>query len=254
MPKVEVVSKDSMPAKVKQRSPNFPVISLKQAVEKISAIYVKEQLAPAQRLAVLKHMGYSTENGASLTVLSALKKFDLINEERGTILLTENAKNIVVITNENDERRVNALKNCALSPDIYKKLWEKYQDSSLPSNESLQQELILNYGFNNKVVNSFIANFRETLDYAKIKTGDKINGSASQLEEKKPPQKIQRKPSMQDAIIKEYEIPRKGNKLAVIQIEKPFTKSDYDNITKWLELFKDTLIEDEAPEDLGKPL
>ena len=78
MAKIETVSKGSEHKKMKQRSPNFPVISLKQAVDKVKAIYNKEQLALAQRSAVLKHMGYSSENGASLTVLSALKKYDLI--------------------------------------------------------------------------------------------------------------------------------------------------------------------------------
>ncbi len=235
-------------ATTKQRSPNFPVISLKQAVEKVTAIFNKEQLAPAQRLAVLKHMGYSSENGASRMVLSALKKFDLINEDRGSILLTENAKNIVVITDENDERRINSLKNCALSPEIYRKLWEKYQATGLPSDESLRAELILSSGFNAKAVNSFIADFRETLEFAKIKTGDLVSnkGQSSDGNPPKTPLRTEHKPSSQEGIVKEYLIPRKGDKLAVIQIEKPFSKDDYDNIMKWLEFFGNTLI-DEVP-------
>lgn len=257
MATIEKVKKEDTPIKVKLRSPNFPIIGLKQAVEKITAIYGKEQFAPAQRLAVLKHMGYTTENGASLTVLSALKKFDLINEEKGSILLTENARNIVAITNDHDERKVNALKDSALSPDIYRKLWEKYQSSGLPSDDSLSSELLLNYGFNAKVIKSFIANFRETLEYANIKSGDekskKINSENLDLFNRL---RQTRKPMNETARVSEFKIPRANDRVGLFILEMPTTKDEIDKIKKWfnfqLDYLKETTTEEEEPVSISE--
>lgn len=241
-------TKEQDTKKIKMRSPNFPVISLKQAVEKIQTIYQKENFAPAQRLAVLKHMGYGSENGASRTVLSALKKYDLINEEKGTILLSENAK-VIVVCKDDDPRKLVALRESALKPEIYNELWDKYHESGLPSDDSLRTELILHYKFNTRSVSGFISNLRETLDYAKIKSGNEnlsnfINVAFDKDENKtKQPDTQQNKPPM-NTTISDFKIPIK-EKFGLLRLQEPITKRDIEAVSDMLEIIKKNYVEDE---------
>lgn len=253
-------------SKVRDRSPNFPSIGLKEAIEKVKLLYEADKMAGSSRESAFKHLGYNGANGASLGVLGALKQFDLIREENKRIFVTENARTILLLP-ESDERRIKAIKTCALSPKKFKEVLERYKNTGFPSDDTLKSDLIFDSGFNDKSAQRFVFTLNQTLDFAGIKKDEieKFDEDFEEVETEKPkndeaekkksalkimqevgftskPQ-IQHQPSMQNAIIKEYEIPRRGNKLAVIQIEKPFYESDYNNIKAWLELFKDTLID-----------
>ena len=66
----------------KARSPQYPSIGLKEAVEKITAVYNKDYQNPIPRSVAAKHMGYDSLHGKALGVLSTLAKFGLL-EGRG---------------------------------------------------------------------------------------------------------------------------------------------------------------------------
>src|SRR6266446_5546494 len=65
------------------RSPQYPAIGLKEAIEKVSAVYRRDYQAPTQRGVIASHMGYNSLNGKSLGVLSAIGKYGLL-EVRGS--------------------------------------------------------------------------------------------------------------------------------------------------------------------------
>lgn len=262
-------NKETVETKVRDRSPNFPSIGLKEAIEKVKLLYEADKIAGSSRESVFKYLGYNGANGASLGVLGALKQFDLIREENKRIFVTENARTILVLP-ESDERRVKAIKICALSPKKFKEVLDRYKVTGFPSDDTLKTDLVFEGGFNDKSAQRFVFTLNQTLDFTGIKKDEieNIDLGLKELETEIPESedsrkkrlaekmiqdlgiksklKTQRQPSMDNAIVKEYEIPRKGNKLAVIQLEKPLSKDDYLNITKWFELFKDTLI-DEIP-------
>ncbi len=64
------------------RSPNFPVLTLGEAVEAVKRIHAAEGRSKAPRLSIVKPLGYTSINGRSLGVLAALKAYGLI-EGRG---------------------------------------------------------------------------------------------------------------------------------------------------------------------------
>src|SRR5262245_17261888 len=66
----------------KARSPQYPAIGLKEAVDKIAAVYHKDYQNKTTREVVAKHMGYDSLHGKALGVLSALGKYGLL-EGRG---------------------------------------------------------------------------------------------------------------------------------------------------------------------------
>ena len=65
----------------KPRSPNYPAISLPKAVEQARKVYAANHLHKASPEVVAKAIGYSSLNGGSLTAISALKKYGLIEDD-----------------------------------------------------------------------------------------------------------------------------------------------------------------------------
>jgi len=149
------------PKAPRHRSPNYPGISLKAAVEKITVWFKADGLVASPTDAAMKHM-----KGDYGRVISALKNFGLISEESGRIKLTQRGVDIVVRTAE-DPKRKQALTEAALSPGIYRELLKEYP-GGLPSDTTLQSELIAGKKFNPKFVTDFIADLRATLEFAGI--------------------------------------------------------------------------------------
>src|SRR5258708_6197968 len=66
----------------KARSPAYPTIGLKEAIDGVSRIYKEDYQNPIPRELAARHMGYNSLNGKSLGALSALLKYGLL-EGRG---------------------------------------------------------------------------------------------------------------------------------------------------------------------------
>jgi hypothetical protein len=99
-------------------------------------------------------------------VVSALKGFGLVDEADGRIKLAQRGVDIVARTPE-DPKRQKAIKAASLSPAIYGELVNEYS-GGLPSDTTLQSELIAGRKFNPKAVSAFIEDLRATLDFAGI--------------------------------------------------------------------------------------
>ncbi|MGA2149453.1 MAG: hypothetical protein ABSH49_31340 [Bryobacteraceae bacterium] len=153
--------------KPRHRSPNYPALGLRAAVDKINAVYAQDGLATSLKIAALKHMGYEKAHGEAARTLSALKSFGLIEEIGDRIKLTQRGIDIVA-REEGDSQRSTALWTAAISPDIYQDLLKQYRESGLPSDIALKSELIAVKRFNPNAVQEFIRDFRDTLEFAGI--------------------------------------------------------------------------------------
>src|SRR5690242_313710 len=60
------------------RSPNFPSMSLGEAVDAIKKVHAAEGRSKVPRLSVVKPLGYTSINGRSLSILGALKAYGLL--------------------------------------------------------------------------------------------------------------------------------------------------------------------------------
>jgi hypothetical protein len=136
-------------------------------VEKVRLLYEADKRAGAPVDAALKHMGFSTKHGQALAVLSALKKFGLVEETSGRIVPTQRAVDLLNFPDQ-DTRKVRAIRDAALSPEIYRELYEQYKSTGIPSEETLRAELIADKHFNPNAVEDFIRDFKDTLVFAGI--------------------------------------------------------------------------------------
>ena len=161
--------------KPKHRSPNYPVIPLRKAIERIEALYVqyKRHLVPIG--VAHEKWGYKAHSGAGNQAVAALRSYGLIDVsgdgESRQIKLSERGYHIV----ENHRERPALLKAAALGPSIHSELWKKYGDQGLPPDDVLRHHLKFDRNFNPESVDGFIARLRDTITFAGLDSSDKIS-------------------------------------------------------------------------------
>jgi hypothetical protein len=150
----------------RQRSPNYPAVGLRNAVERAEKLYKADGKPGSNPDAALSHIGFSSQHGQAMAVMSALKKFGLLEDKGGRIVPTPLAIEVFEFPPDHP-RHIAALKTMALKPAIYAELVESAREHSrLPSDVTLKPELVTDKGFNPKAVDSFLMDFRDSLEYA----------------------------------------------------------------------------------------
>lgn len=147
------------------RSPSFPFISLAEAVERARALYAAERRNAASADAVVRHWGYSPKSSGGKQTIGALRAFGLLEGE-GAVRVTDRA--VHVLLDEGSAERDRLLRQAALSPPVYHRLWERY-GPDLPSDQGLRTHLIVEMGFNENAVDDVIRGYKETLDFARLR-------------------------------------------------------------------------------------
>jgi hypothetical protein len=191
--------------KERQRSPNYPAVGLREAVERVRKLIQTDGKAGAPPEIAAKHIGYSSAHGQAMSVVAALKKFNLVADSGGRLAPTQSALEIVNLP-ETDPRRQKALKEAALSPFLYQDLVNQHEGKGFPSPDVLEAELTTYKGFNPKAVGGFVKDFLDSLDFAgiivgggvnlekdegaKVKTGDWIQWVSQGIEQFRKPKRI----------------------------------------------------------------
>lgn len=157
--------------KKKGRSPSYPAISLKVAIEKADMLYRREGKHPTPTSTALSDIGYSTTSGAGIVALAALKKFGLIEDEGSgmdrVVKLTDLALDIILSPNDDSTGKMEAIQHAAMLPPIHSDLWKEFE-GSLPSPANLRHNLIRKRNFTDSGANEFIRQFSETIAFAKL--------------------------------------------------------------------------------------
>lgn len=153
----------------KTRSPNYPVISLEDALSKLRLIYEKHQRYPASRETLVQLMGYSGLSGTSAPVVSALAKYGLIEGYGETRRVSELGQDLM-LHQKGDLEYTKALRTAASQPAFFQDLREAFP-SGLPSDHSLRAALVKR-GFNPKAIEGAVRAYRETLEFVESEAGE----------------------------------------------------------------------------------
>lgn len=158
------------------RSPSYPAIDLKEAIERTDMLYKHERSSQIPVDVVLGHWGYSKGSGAGLVQIAALKKFGLLSEEGSgddrQVQITKLAKDILIPHSE--EERSAAILKAATLPSIYKEILHRYSDG-LPSDQTLRAYLVKEREFNDNAIREFIKIMKATFSFANVVPGDIID-------------------------------------------------------------------------------
>jgi hypothetical protein len=146
------------------RSPSFPFIDLKAAVQRAHQFYEAEKRNAAAPAVAVGHWNYTPKSSGGRQTLAALRAYGLLaGKER--VALTPRALKIVV---PGAVDRTKALREAALAPPEFKRLWDEH-GQELPSDQSLRHELLTERGYNENSVENFINNYKVTVAFAQLR-------------------------------------------------------------------------------------
>ena len=147
------------------RSPSYPSMGLKEALEKARLIYDAEKRTFGSVEVLQTDMGYTLGTGPAGRAISALKQYGLLDEKDGQYRISDNAFALLELSHGSDEYR-SALKESALKPAIFNELLANYA-GNIPSDTNLRDFLLKVKKFNPVSVGDFITIFRETVELVK---------------------------------------------------------------------------------------
>lgn len=167
----------SAPAKKRLRSPSYPFVNLKRAIELAAKLWDAEKRHSVTIPIVCGHWGLSTKSSAGLLSVAALKKFGLLVEEGAgtnrTVRLSDFGLEIVKNKDVPEELERFA-KNAALKPEIHRDLWMNFRDAS---DASMIRHLVFDLKFNDKAAPSVVEVYRETIAFAKLTASDTVENT-----------------------------------------------------------------------------
>jgi hypothetical protein len=163
------------------RSPNYPALSLGDAIEKARRIYDAEKRTPASADTILAHLGYKPGAGPGYRSLSALRHYGLLEEHSGQDRISDAAFHILTLSDGSPDRQ-QAIREAALRPTIFRQVMEHY-GGQLPSDLNLRDYLIRTHDFNPDSVPYFIRALRSTAELAKLGSEDHNESNTVQLME-----------------------------------------------------------------------
>lgn len=156
--------------KRKHRSPNYPYIGLQEALTRAQQIQNEGGIHSVPFRAAMEAWGYKA--GTTSSVIAALKSFGLVDisgeGEQRHIRVSERCRKILADHSDTPDLLIEA----ALSPALYRDLWEFFSGTLPPSDKLISEHLTFTLGFNPGVVDSVIKDFRATIAFARM---DKLN-------------------------------------------------------------------------------
>ena len=144
------------------RSPNYPALSLKEALQKVGQVFERERQHPASREVVMKGMGYSGVNGASLSALSAARKYGLLVQQGRGEDYTVTDLAVTILHPHSPEEKAEAVRKAAFAPALFAELLTHYK-GDIPSDDNLRAYLVRR-GFATAALSGVIQSFRETIE------------------------------------------------------------------------------------------
>jgi hypothetical protein len=175
-------------AKTRNRSPNYPYISLSEAIEKTCVVLEKDKLNPTSPEVIAGHLDYAKLHGTSRRVLSAMREFGLLEEVTNKRLKVSNLGYKLCRNTAGEDERAKLLKEAALTPFIFRIVIEEFK-GDLPSTATLVDYLVTNKKFSLDGAASLEKVLRETVEFAKITSADFEEKAAQDMEGKAERQK-----------------------------------------------------------------
>ena len=145
------------------RSPNYPSISLPNAIEKIRAIHKLDGRNAVSRAAVAQHMGFNGLHGTSSGVLSALGKYGLL-ETLGDQEVRVSELAMKILHSHDDNEKNTSLNEAAFKPALFAELKEKWPEQ-IPTDNNLRSYL-MRKEFSTGAAEQIIQFYRETFEMA----------------------------------------------------------------------------------------
>lgn len=160
----------------KERSPSYPFISLRKAVERARTLYEGHRREPARLAVIAETWGYAPRSSGLQQTVGALKQFGLAEDagsgEARKVQITDLARRIIV--DNRPGAREQALQEAAKNPRLIAEYLPRWIPTR-PSDAHCESELVFDYGFNPPAARQFIKVFDDTVVYAQLSEHDSVD-------------------------------------------------------------------------------
>jgi hypothetical protein len=171
----------------KARSPSFPFVALKPAVERLEAFEKHFGGHPAPAGTTGMAWGMKERSSQADQTLAALRSFGLIEYEgmgpARTVSLTEEGRAYLRSQQEAEKQRI--LKQCALRPRIIRKFWAMW-GADRPQDDAALEVLTRKDAFSDAGAANFLKVYDETIAFAGLSSSEKIGHYTSDGEVEGP--------------------------------------------------------------------
>ena len=151
----------------KTRSPQYPAIGLKEAVDRVTMIYNNDYQNPIPRSVIAQHMGYSGLSGKSLGVLSTLGKFGLLEGRGDDSKVSDLAVQIIAHPSGSPERAT-ALAEAAGKPDLFAEIAARFPGQKM--SDQAVRSYLLTQKFIPSAADAALRSYRETKQFVESET------------------------------------------------------------------------------------
>lgn len=176
---------ETKPKPRRHRSPAYPSLSLREAVQKAEAFYRNHGIHRVSTEAVAKGWNFEGVSGMAGRAIASLKQFGLLSEEEENghrlVKLSDLGRKIVQLSSD-DTRRKEAISEAAKKPTIHHDLLEEYPEG-LPPDPALKSYLEYHRNFNRNAIESLIKEIRDTWSFAQLDE----SGTMSDMMGEEPP-------------------------------------------------------------------
>jgi hypothetical protein len=143
----------------KVRSPSYPSISLKEAIEKVTSIYEQNYQSPVPRHVAAELMGYGSLNGKSLGVLAALSKYGLI-EGRGDDTRVSDVALAIIAHEPGTPERALAIADAASRPELFAEIDARFNGGK--ASDAAIRSWLMTQKFIPPAAEAVVRSYRET--------------------------------------------------------------------------------------------
>ena len=236
----------------RKRSPNYPVLNLEDAIARTKVLYDEDATHYMPIHLAHERWKYKPFGSIADQTTAALRAYGLLDVDG-------EAKKRRVRVSDSGERVIRSAPNrdvlireAALRPAIHRELWEKFAQSGLPSDGLIRSYLEWERPagtFNKDVVDDVIKRFRETIEFANLKTGDIIEDGKGEDGgrdgEDDPPEKQKRdrdhksrmnrdRQVTKDSVEEVFNVPEGGE--VVIQFPSRLSVDTFTDLSDWLKI------------------
>lgn len=177
------------------RSPPYPAWNLAKAVDRAKALY-GTAIHHAVSISVLADAwGYGVKSSGLTATAATLNQFGLLSGQgagqKRRYQLTDTAIRIIRDADPSSEKRAAAIKTAALSPQIYRELWETFGTATDVSDVVVRNFLTVDRSeagkapYGDGAADDLISTYKETLAFAGLKEADELIPDAEEEEEEK---------------------------------------------------------------------
>lgn len=168
----------------RQRSPNYPNLSLPDALARVRKVFDQDRQAPLDRAVVAKHMGYAGISGAADKTIGSIMQYGLLERvAKGEIRVSQLAVNIFHPLEIKQKRE--ALHAAGYAPEVFRLLRDRFGLGKVPSEDAAKSYLV-RMEFLDRAIDPIISAYAETCQFLEREGANETVGPSAPQPEESP--------------------------------------------------------------------